>query len=228
MLQRAARRISSRVHLSLAAAGIVFGVLGAGLQGAAAQCPVGSIQCNQTRFESADASLTSTCFGVTASYDVVNGRLAATAGPGSFAIVRFVDQFELAGIAAPTPVPLQIHLSLTGFLAAADVHYGALVFLGFGFTQGDVQGSLRQAFDSHFSAFEIDHVLTLDATIVPGEPFEVACNVQLNGIDRGGRIEGLLTFDGLPPGTRVQSCKGFEQAAVAVVRTTWGTIKALF
>ena len=132
------------------------------------------------------------------------------------------------GVSGTTAVSVRIRWSLSGFLAAADVHYGAVVFLGFSYEQGDVTASERAAFDSHFSAFEIDHDVELEALVIPDQPFDVAYNVQLNGIDRGGNIACVLSFVDLPPGASVTSCKGFEQTAVQVEATTWGRVKALF
>ncbi len=213
--------------LNAAAYGLVLALV-CGAQPLMAQCPNGSIVCNGARVESPDATLDSECAGVKASFDAAEGTMSAVAGPGSSAIVRNIDRFELHGVPGVPAVSIRIRLSLSGFLAEADIHYGALMFLGFRYEQGEVRTSETVVFDSHFSAFVIDHEVDLEALVIPGQPFHVAYNVQLNGIDRGGNIAGVLSFVDLPPGASVMSCKGFQQTAVQLEATTWSRVKALF
>ena len=72
--------------------------------------------------------------------------------------------------------------------------------------------------------------LRLTVNMKAGQPYEIqlAANVFTSG-NAGGSSQGRLSFERLPPGASITSCKGFRQdAPVATLAKSWGALKHLY
>jgi hypothetical protein len=72
---------------------------------------------------------------------------------------------------------------------------------------------------------------TVVALMFPAEadvPFRLRVKVRAHVTKAIVTASGLLSFEGLPPGSSITSCNGFYQQATQVQVTSWGRVKAFY
>lgn len=165
-----------------------------------------------------------------AAFDVPHGTLLSYAGSGwGGCDPRTVvsDDFTMLGLPAGTPVTLT---------ARFDVSAEAGAFMGDGtvdaqLTVGANSAAVHWGIGTDFAGVGATRTrtLTVPVSALAGAPFTLTCWVGSNlGELCYGDIRGTFTFDGLPAGASIVSCKGFVEAPTPVNPVSWGSVKARY
>lgn len=181
------------------------------------------------------------CDGVHGRYDVPAGLLIASvdfacnetqvgAAPSGLETV-VEDDFQLAGLAAGTPVSFTVLLHLTGeghnFSEPGGGGGGARVRATILEGASNSATFLRATNTGSTVPFFVNEPLSLPVAAIAGTPIHLRLAVRAESFDGRGQLDGLLEFTGLPPGVSLSSCRGYLSAApVAARKTTWGRLKA--
>ena len=157
-----------------------------------------------------------------ASFDVPNRKLYARCGgfTGIAPTTVVEDEFIVLGLSAGTPVPLTARLATTtsGFCALLGTVFWASIT--------EVDGSSIELRWNDLDPVQ-NPLLSLPIQAVAGAPFRMRYSVS-SGSECFSWIEGTFSFDGLPAGATLASCKGFFEEGVSVRPGTWGSVKALY
>ncbi len=142
------------------------------------------------------------------------------------------DDLSLVGPAPGTPVSFSWVIHLRG----EGANFGEP-----GFSQGGVRlratllegasnsASIQRATSALETSIAVNEPLALPIVSVAGATLHVRAAVRAEAFDGRGSLEGLLAFEGLPTGLRVESCRGYASVAPVVTRAaSWGRLKTLY
>jgi len=76
---------------------------------------------------------------------------------------------------------------------------------------------------------QVEAHLALDVPAVSGQPFSLQFRVLVaaGGFNGDGFVGANFSFSGLPPGSAVVSCNGYDSGqAVPTKRSSWGALKS--
>lgn len=195
---------------------------------AAATCPADTILGTGT--SDAQASMSKTIglpafTGMSASYDLsigtMSGMFWSAIGDGASAnLLRLNDEYVVDGLDSGTAVPLIIYLDMQASVVAGG-EYSIWLYGSDGdhvYRQGGLAGDWTDSMD-------------LMKTVTAGVPFPLHFSLNGRALTIGySKVteSATLRFEGLPVGSRVTSCQGFQQIAVPVHTQTWGSVKATY
>jgi hypothetical protein len=137
------------------------------------------------------------------------------------------DTFVVSG---PPP---GTRLTFTASLRLQGNGYGRLSWTGFLRESVFNQIEYHDQFviDPILGAIVVDTVITIPISISVADPFPLEQGVSVRGEPFGfagssSGLESVLSFSGLPPGSRVISCSGYVQEFTTPVRaSSWGGLK---
>jgi hypothetical protein len=227
----------------LATASFVMLVLISSSAGAAPVAPLGEVPCAESCLSwswrppycSPQASIDTSAFDASCydrvGFDIPQGALFATTNAGlsnCWAGLTVRDDFVVTGLPSGTPLTLTAHL-------AVSAHYGCLgVCMGGG---SAIEATLR-AVDLDEATWTpgcvdeceviADTVLTVSVPCYADAPFRMEYVLWSSAAELSGRVDAVFSFEGLAPGSSLQSCRGFVQDYVATRPVTWGRVKALY
>lgn len=162
-----------------------------------------------------------------AGFNCTDGSLWSTCGvhgdftlPGDAAL-RVTDRMHVLGVTAGTPLTFKAALHLTGYYAGAEAKLWSWI----------VEGERNaNAFQGIVRSSGVDHMVDTTLRIVihraAGEWFDLATMAWTYSDPGWASVQGTLTFEGLPSGARVTSCRGYI-AATSVPRPDGATRLAL-
>ena len=210
---------------------VALGLFVSGATGARAQCPPSAVRCELDTYAPTDPTYSLQCsntiLGVSRiDFDVPQRQFEV----GSFdsyygAELILQDAFTVSGPAPGTPIALRLRVRFNGFthgLGRALVAAFPTTFEAGDDTTSRLFECDPQCGMASFFQDSLDLAITRPA----GTPFGVALQGFV-GYQFGARLWARYEFVGLPPGTSVTSCKGFnqEQPVPASLRS-WGRLKA--
>ncbi len=172
----------------------------------------------------------------TMSFDVPAGRANADAMSvaGFYNVCQLIDDYTVTG------VPEGTALSVTA-VADLDLLYVRVAGMSPTFVFGSlwvspVVGAPNPNIDEFYFAGAAPgeetqtHQLRLALPVLAGTPFPLSLSVGVSASGRqGGYSHARLSFEGLPPGARIASCKGYHQdQPVPALARSWGAVKATY
>jgi hypothetical protein len=209
-------------------------------------CPVSTVSCPFAVASTDSAGSCSSAFDgdrATASYDLISGTVGVETEGGfdwiTYAAVAAADEYRVLGL-PPGPtlsfvVEMRVRASLSGYC-----------FPGFNGAASSASATLREG-DSDQSTLSVGTPLechlsppyfccaqqasidqTLRVTILRsvGEVFTIHFGLESQEFKGYARVDGQLSFSGIPPGASVVSCQGYHQDFVTDSRrTSWGQLK---
>jgi hypothetical protein len=168
-----------------------------------------------------------------AKFDMPNGTLGSFSGSpfgGCTPRTTVHDDFTLLGIPNGTPVPLTARLFVTATVST---------FLGDGTADAQItEGGANSAAVHWDIVNDFSHLggpppwmrgiaLSVPFVAIAGTPFPMEYWVGSTlGEGCSVAIVAAFTFDGLPQGASLVSCKGFVEAPTAAQPASWGSVKA--
>lgn len=184
--------------------------------------------------DSADSTFQVSCTYASGFYHLSQGRIGGEVLGHSCqclegrAEVAARDVFEITGIPGNGSIPCTIRLHFTGSLARPLHQGGPFVLSGVEFAQLERRASAPGGWDGWWP--DLDESVVLDVVIDGNTPFSLTYWLMITSYYTSelSRIEGRLTFLGLPAGARVTSCRGFSQVGVGVEQWTWARVKSLY
>ncbi len=220
-----------------------FLLLAPAAPGLAQECPGGALSCLNDDLPSSAPVAERDCsdpLGLHSllGFDAPHGLAYAESwGPGfHYNLSRLVDEFTVSG--APPGTPLLI-------MAVCDVRMDTYMPTGGGSDSSDASSSVGAVLiDPADGRSEEAGVagaslsgwvawtrqVRMEFTIAPGTPFLVEYKVGATTTwFARALVRSTLRFEGLPPGARIASCKGFLQdAPVPALARSWGQVKAAY
>jgi len=210
---------------------------------ASAACPQGILDCD-THWTSGDELLTTDASAqqdcntlhstIHESFDHVAGRtdVEAMSVSGHWPTSILLDDYVLSG----PPAGTALTITATFDLDLQHVRDPVQLTTAVG-GELEYESPTGQIFVSEYSftasapGTETNtHQLRLDIAVRAGTSFQLRALTWVYTSGRnGGYARGRLAFEGLPPGSSVQSCKGFRQdQPTAALSASWGRMKALY
>jgi len=162
-------------------------------------------------------------------FDHATGRSTMRFQYGGHAWILARDVYHVEDVAPGVPVTFDVRLDLVASVCGAD---GAHVQV----THGVGDATAYTQYDSYPFHWEIPcpvdepRSLVLPVTVVGAAEFAVETRLESDpGSGGNGSVTARLSFEGLPPGARVRSCKGFVfDVPVPAIASSWGRVKSSY
>lgn len=197
--------------------------------GLALLASAGRADCPMNKVEAGDQTISGTSptgsvtfedggyFGLrraSASYDIPNATLAASASSNSdfncLGRATINDDFVVVGALPGIPVHVVANLTVSG----SSGGYGAIV-------------------DTHGNGVEtwgpLPNTIVLPEDLIAGQPARLTFIVSAQKSHGGATASGRFSFVGLPVGSAIVSCNGYNSdPAVTASGTSWGRLKRIY
>ncbi len=180
------------------------------------------------------SGMTGAIGGVRCTIRVPEGELGVYRCCGlGIAATKLVDDFDVQGVPAGTPVTAIAELEMDGWILGGGCGGSGC----WGNLRGTVttpSGALSRLLTANVFAVDSVHVsdtVSLPLTFTAGSPARIEFLLEAfksAGGNNGAHGVGRIHFGSLPAGVRVVSCKGYASDATPARATTWGTLKQLY
>lgn len=160
-------------------------------------------------------------------FDIPGGTLFCTTVGGygnCWGGTDVADDFVIAGAPIGKPVNLSVELAIN------TSSFGGASATGTIKRDDAAIAAWTHEFPDVDPMTEVDTTLRATIPVTVGVPFRLHFTLDASAGGDAIRVVSLasFSFDGLGPGERIESCKGFVQAPTAVLPTTWGRLKSLY
>ena len=152
---------------------------------------------------------------------------------GHWPYAATIDDYTLTGLAAGTVVPITV----VGDFDLQNIRKDTAVTWSGGWVgTPPIPGAPDPSYvETYFTASATGtetatRQVRLAVNMKAGEPFDIQLSAAVFASGgAGGFSHGRLSFEGLPPGTSITSCKGFRQdAPTPALAKSWGGLKATY
>lgn len=144
-----------------------------------------------------------------------------------YAKLDATDRFTIEGLPIGTPLALTAAVDAVGSACGGDVATIRVDLFHAASSSGELffgpfPGSGQPCPNPETRTLEVP------VPVVVGTPFDVRVEIRAGSTGRG-QATALLRFTGLPPGTRIRSCKGYSfDVPVPTMNTSWGSVKSSY
>jgi hypothetical protein len=168
------------------------------------------------------------------SYDLIQGTMHSTWGACSEQTLSFYmtvhDDYWLEGPASATAIPFIVRMHVTGIAQGGTrplPPYGcAYAEMSADLSSGALHDGVSA--NSFCTSVAVDRLLSVSVEHLPGEVFQVTMMLNTGGSCSFATADGVLTFEGVPPGYSIRSCQGYAAFPTPTRPTTWGNVKAAY
>jgi hypothetical protein len=208
---------------------------------ARAACPTAALTCGGTTTTyvgTTDALRSLDCDRLTVDSDVSFNHLAGlvdvrTYGGSNHANAILLDTFVLSGLPVGTVVPIDVVADVAlenirqvnaGTVSSANLWTAPIA------GAPDPSSVYTDLIASAPGTETATRQLRLAMNFTVGNEYEISLSAGASSSGgAGGSVHARLSFQGLPPGATITSCKGFTQnQPVPTLPVSWGAIKAVY